>query len=403
MFSCLDCTRHVQSLARRLAIADRQPWPERAVPISLVITDLDVGGAERSLVALATRLDRGRWAPSVIALGPEGRLVEPLRAAGITTTCLDVQARRPAQAILKLAGALRRQRPRLVQSFLFHANVAARLAAVLVGSPWVVGGIRVAEHQKRWHLRLDRLTSFLATGSVCVSKGVLTFSRDVGGLDSDRLIVIPNGIDLELYDRASALPRGAIGVPERVPLVVCVGRLDVQKGIPVLLDAAERVAAVCPDWHLAMVGDGPERGRLERIVVSSPSLQSRVHWLGRRDDVPALLKTADLLVLPSLWEGMPNVVLEAMAARRAVVATAVEGCTELVLPGETGWLVPPGDAESLARSLREAVTDPQRLRRYGEAGRARVEAQFTTPRTVSAYERLWAAVLGLANPDPPLA
>jgi starch synthase (maltosyl-transferring) len=121
----------------------------------------------------------------------------------------------------------------------------------------------------------------------------------------------------------------------------------------------------------------------------------RLHWLGRRSDVPGLLRTADLLVLPSRWEGMPNVVLEAMTARKAVVASAVEGTEDLVVAGETGWLVPPGDAGALASALVEAAADRQRLRRFGRAGRDRIERHFSIDRVIRAYDTLWAEVLGL--------
>jgi glycosyltransferase involved in cell wall biosynthesis len=385
----------VQTLTGRLATVARRPWPDDPVPVSLVITELDVGGAERALVALATHLDRRRWRPSVIALGPEGPLAGPLRAEGLATVCLGVDPRRRVDAVRRLARALRDQAPRLVQSFLFHANVATRLAAPLAGSPWVVNGHRVAERRARRYLTLDRLTERLALGAVCVSRGVLRFMRDVAGLSPDRLVVIPNGVDLGPIDRAKPLARAALGVPEGALLALCVGRLTDQKGLPILLEAAERVAAARPDWHLALVGDGPDREALRRLAARSGTLAGRVHWLGLRGDVPALLKTADVFVLPSLWEGMPNVVLEAMAARLAVVATAVEGTEEAVIPGKTGWLVPPGDPESLGRTLLEAADHPERRRRFGDAGRARVEAEFTLRRMVDAYQRLWAGILGL--------
>jgi glycosyltransferase involved in cell wall biosynthesis len=365
------------------------------VPIALVITELDVGGAERALVSLATGLDRRRWAPAVVALGPEGPLAGPLRAAGIATTCLGVDRRRPLRAVARLAGALRAQRPRLAQSFLFHANVATRLAAILARVPWVVGGLRVAEREKEWHLLLDALTARLAAGSVCVSRGVWRHSRDVGRLPAERLAIIPNGVDPAPIDRAEPTPLGAIGVPEGAHLALYVGRMHPQKGVPVLLDAAHRlVLSARPDWHLALAGDGPDLGQLRASTATNPALADRVHWLGRRDDVPGLLKAADVLVLPSLWEGMPNVVLEAMAARRAVVATGVEGAEDLVVPGQTGWLVPPSDAVALAGALIEAAAEPERLRRFGQAGRARVEAEFSPRAVVAAYERLWAGLLG---------
>jgi starch synthase (maltosyl-transferring) len=277
---------------------------------------------------------------------------------------------------------------------MFHANVASRLAGRLVSVPWIVGGLRVAERQKRWHLLLDRLTARLGTGSVCVSEGVFRFSCAVGGLKADRLVVIPNGIEPAPYDTAEPLARQLLAIPEGAPLALFVGRFDEQKGLPFLLDAAEHVIGSRPDWRLLLVGDGPERDQILRRIAESPRLADRVRWLGRRDDIASLLKSADLLVLPSLWEGMPNVVLEAMAARRPVVATAIEGTEDLVIEGQTGWLVPPSDAPALARALLDAAIDPERSRRAGEAGRVRVESHFTLPRLVASYESLWARLLG---------
>ena len=384
----------VQTLTGRLATAGSRPAPEVPVRIALVITDLDVGGAERALVNLATRLDRSRWSPTVVALGEEGRLAEVVRQAGLPCECLAGSRRRPVQVVARLARSLRRCRPELVQSFLFHANLATRLAAPWAGQPWVVGGLRVAERRQRWHRALDRLTAFLSAGSVCVSHGVLRFSRGVGGLDPRRLTVIPNGIDPGPFDRASAVPRGDLGIPEQAHLALAVGRLDVQKGLADLLAAAEQVIAQCPSWHLALAGDGPCRAWLLEQVDTQPLLGGRIHWLGPRDDVPGLLKAADVLVLASLWEGMPNVVLEAMAASRPVVATAVEGTEELVIPGQTGWLVPPNDPEVLSTALLAAARAPDLCWTFGHEGRARVENEFPLDRTVAAYERLWCGLLG---------
>jgi glycosyltransferase involved in cell wall biosynthesis len=389
-----------QSLSHRLAITANscRPWPDQPVAVALVITDLDVGGAERALAMLATRLDVKRWQPAVFCLGGPGQLAEVIRQANVSCECLQVNRRNPVQAITRLAHGLRRFKPKLVQSFMFHANLAARVAAPWAGWPWVVGGLRVAERQKRWHLIVDRLTAPLAIGSVCVSQGVLRFSHEVAGLNPARLTVIPNGIDPRPFDATVAIPRAAIGIPDNVHLALYVGRLDPQKGLPDLLEAAERVIVERPDWHLALAGDGPSRTWLLEQLVKHPGLQEKTHWLGQRDDVPRLLKAADVLVLASHWEGMPNVVLEAMAARLPVIGTAVEGTEDLVLPGRTGWLVPPRDPEALARALIEAVDAPESCRQYGEEGRLRIEREFSLETTLKAYERLWAGVLGLQLP-----
>jgi starch synthase (maltosyl-transferring) len=385
----------VESLACRLSRPPEGPVPERPVPVALVITDLDVGGAERALVSLATGLDRSRWAPVVVALGGEGVLADPLRAAGIPTTCLGVCRSRPLGAVVRLVRALRPHRPALVQSFLFHANIAARLAALGVGGPWVVCGLRVAERRKPWHLWLDRWTQRLAVGSVCVSRGVADFSRSVAGLDPRRLSVIPNGIDPSGFDNAQAIDRASLGIPEGAVLALFVGRLEYQKGLDTLLAAlALPPVATRRDLHLVIAGDGPEREQMLAAIAANPELSGRARWLGRRADVPNLLATADFLVLPSRWEGMPNIVLEAMAARRAVIATAVEGSEDLVVAGQTGWLVAPGDAPALALALHEAATNPARRLAYGMAGRERVEREFSRRSVIAAYDRLWSRVLG---------
>lgn len=387
--------RPVQSLAQRLASVNAAPRPTAPVAVALAITDLDIGGAESALVALACGLDRRRWAPEVYALGPEGALAERLRAAEIPTTCLDVQRHRPIRAVLSLARALRRQRPALVQSFLFHANLATRCAAAFAGRPWLVGGLRVAERGAAWHRVCDALTIRLSCGSVCVSNGVERFSRTIGRLPAERLTTIPNGIDLARFEGVEPCPREKIGVPDAAHLALFVGRLGPQKGVEILLEAAKLVIRQTENkWHCALVGDGPLRAHLEAITAADPLLSQRTHWLGRRGDVPSLLKTCDVLVLPSLWEGMPNVVLEAMALGLPVVGTAVEGTEDLVIPGETGWLVPPGEAASLTQALMEAMNDKPRRQRMGAAGRERVAEHFTQAQVIAAYDRLWSRVLG---------
>jgi starch synthase (maltosyl-transferring) len=215
------------------------------------------------------------------------------------------------------------------------------------------------------------------------------------------LTVIPNGIDPGPFERAVPVPRGTIGIPEEAHLALGIGRLDIQKGLPYLLEAAERVVGERPDWHLALAGDGPQRAWVLDQLAARPLLRDRVHWLGLRADVPGLLKAADVLVLASLWEGMPNVVLEAMAAGRAIVGTAVEGTEDLVIPGQTGWLVPPRDANALSQALLEAAEQPELCRRFGQAGRLRVEQEFALDRTITAYERLWAGLLGYPPPESP--
>jgi glycosyltransferase involved in cell wall biosynthesis len=362
-----------------------------STPIALCITDLDPGGAERALVQIATRLDRAVWNPVVYCLSRRGALAEQLEAAGIETHCLDAGPR-DVRVISRLTKLLRRQRPQLLQSFLFHANLAGRIAAWRAGVPVVVSGIRVAERQKRWHLALDRWTRRLVTHHVCVSQAVAGYAEHELRLRPGELSVILNGVDAALYAYAPPLDLTTVGVPAGARTLLFVGRLHPQKGVMVLLDAFRQIATEAPDVQLVMVGSGPLAGEAKAWIVAH-NLQSRVHWLGPRNDVPSLMRSATALVLPSLWEGMPNVVLEAMAARLPVVATAVDGTRELLADGVTGWLCEAGSSVALTDQIRAAISDLIRAGEMAARSQVTVQKHFTWESAAAGYDRLWRSLL----------
>lgn len=221
---------------------------------------------------------------------------------------------------------------------------------------------------------------------------------------ADRVRMIPNAVDLERIDalaaRAAGPPelRRSIGVEQDGDLLVAVGRLEANKGFDVLVRALARLARAGrqpPRWHLVVIGGGSWRRALERQVLAA-DLGGRVHLVGRVPDaaVHAWLAAATLFVHPTLYEGSSLVTLEAMAHRRAVVATAAGGIPDKVTPGVTGWLVPPGDVQALAAALRSALANRERLPAMGRAGRAAVERQFSwtavTDRLLALYEEILA-------------
>jgi len=364
-----------------------------AVPIALCITDLGLGGAERCLTELAVRLDRERFDPTVYCLAPLPKdrvfsCVPRLEAAGVPVVSLETSRSVAApMAVWRLAAHLRRQRPAVVQSFLFHANVVARLAARLVGVGCVVSGVRVAE-PRRWHLRLDRATHRMVDAYVCVSRAVAEFSHSVARLPAEKLRVIPNGVDLSTYSATVPVSHAELGVPDRARLVVCIGRLAEQKGQAWLLRTADGWMQDRQEVHLALIGDGPDRAKLE-AAARKAGLAGRVHLTGRRADVPQVLAAAELLVLPSIWEGMPNVLLEAMASGLPVVATDVEGVDELLGPVVAEQIVPRGDDARLTERIGQLLDDRAFAARLGQANRRRAADHFAIESIVEQYERLW--------------
>ncbi|MEN6557266.1 MAG: glycosyltransferase [Thermoguttaceae bacterium] len=364
------------------------------IPIALCITELDLGGAERCLTELAVRMDRRRFTPTVYCLGPQptdaqNSCLPRLEAAGVPTYCLGGHAPWQFPAIVRrLKRLLLSKKPQIAQTFLFHANVVGRIASRRAGVPIVVSGIRVAEHQAAWHLWLDRWTESWADRYVCVSQSVADFSSTRGGIPAEKLVVIPNGVDPDVFPAKTPVDLATLGIAPGRRLATFIGRLEPQKGVDWLLNTAKTWLSQLPDCDLLVVGEGPLRPKLEAIC-RNLRLTDRVHLVGRRTDVPAILAASQLLVLPSRWEGMPNVVLEAMASSLPVVATQVEGVAELLGPLSDRQLVAQGDSQAWTARIADFLLHPDVAAAVGQENRRRVEQNFTISRIVAAYEDLW--------------
>ncbi|MDY0167054.1 MAG: glycosyltransferase [Thermoguttaceae bacterium] len=370
----------------------------KPIPIALCITDLDPGGAERQMAGLVARVDRERFRPVVYCLGPrpareDASCVPLIERAGIECHCLGGRGGRQFLKVTgRLTALLKSQAPAILQSFLFHANLVGRIAARRAGVPRVVCGLRVAEREQRWHLWLDRVTQAKVDRYVCVSQAVADFSVAKGHLPAEKLVVIPNGVDPARYPAAVPADLVPLGVPPGVRVAVCVGRLARQKGQEWLLRSAPRWLENLSDCHLLLVGDGPDRSRLERLAQQT-GLSGRVHFAGYCGNVAGILAASTVLILPSVWEGMPNAVLEAMASRLPVVASDVEGIRELLGPLAAMQTVPYGDDLALAARIESILSERSTGCELAEQNRLRVEEHFSQDTTCRAYEQLWQSLV----------
>jgi len=362
--------------------------------VCLCITDLEVGGAERCLTELALRIDRQRFRPTVICLAEKPvndalSYAPILASADVPVHFLGGKNKLQFLRLLKrLTGLLTELKPDVLQTFMFHANILGRFAARLSGTRHVVAGVRVAERDAPWRMRLDRLTHGLVEKYVCVSQAVAAFSVEQVGLPREKLIVIPNGIDCEKFPAAQPANLQQFGIAPGRRVVLFVGRLHAQKGVSRLVESAPLWLERLKDADLLLVGDGPLRAELEALAAST-KVSAQIHFAARRPDVPGILAAAELLVLPSAWEGMPNVVLEAMASGLSVVATPAEGVKELLGPNADRQLVPFDDPKSLAERIVSFLEEPDTAAEVGRANRSRVEEHFRIDRMVAAYEELW--------------
>jgi glycosyltransferase involved in cell wall biosynthesis len=373
-----------------------------------LIPTLDRSGAEKQMAILARGLPRDRFRVEVAALTRLGPLEAELRAAGVPVTAIGKKLKVDPLALARLVRLLRSRRFDVLQTWIFAADTYGRVAARLARVPVVVTAEMAVDLWKGPRdLAVDRYLARWTDRVVGNSRAVVDFYRR-NGIPEDRLEMIPSGIGDEeppAVDRAAL--RAEFGWPGDAPLLLFAGRLAEQKGVGDLVAAIDLVRYVVPELRALIVGDGPLRSQLEETARDF-RLDGMVKFAGHRDDVPRLLAGADLLVLPSLYEGLPNVVLEAMRFSRPVVATAAPGTTEVVDDGRTGLLVPVRDPPALAQAIRTVVRDPALARRLGDAGRARVEAEFRAAtmieRFAALYERL-ARAKGLApggrSPDGP--
>lgn len=356
-----------------------------------------VGGGEISLLGLLEGLDRARWCP-VLAVPEEGAVAGRARSLGIAVHVVPLPGvRRPGGGVLRGVVGLYRL-ARTCGARLLHANgTRAMLYAAPAG--------RLARRPVVWHVRvadpepaLDRILAALARAVVVNSEAV---ARRFAWARPGRVRTIPNGVDLARFAPREPPPalRPALGIPEGVPVVASVGRFVAYKGYDHLLEAVRLVLDARPDVHWVLVGDGELRGALEARC-RDLDLDARVRFTGWREDVPDLLALCAVFVLASLGEHFGRVLVEAMAMARPVVATDAGGVPEIVVPGETGLLVPPAQPKALAEAVLALLEDPGRAAAVGAAGRRRAEAEFSLARHAAAVERLYQEILG--GPAPGL-
>lgn len=353
------------------------------------------GGVEQALLTLLAGLDRTRWHPLLLH-HPEPALAPLLDGA----RRLDVETRAApplggAWTPMRLARLVRRIRAERPTVFHAHLNwpLACRyglVAAILARVPAIVATEHLyVEIPWRRSVLVQRIIALGVDRYVAVSYDLARRLRESLGLPARKIRVVHNGIRLAPFDRPTTpglrvAPAGA----DEQPVVLTLARLNEQKGHRYLLEAAAQV----PEARFVLAGDGPARAELEARA-RSLGLAGRVDFLGHRTDVPELLAGCDLFVLPSLFEGHPLSILEAMAAGRPVVATAVGGTAEAVRHGETGLLVPPADPAALAAAIRTILADRPLADRLAVAGRARVRRELAAETMVHRVTEIYDEVL----------
>jgi glycosyltransferase involved in cell wall biosynthesis len=373
------------------------------VPVLYLITELSIGGAQNALLRLLGQMDRQRFSPHVACLyNGDGLPAKKIRHLDIPVSDLGMRSMVRLDAFWRFLRLIREVRPMILHTWMFHANIPGRILGRLTHIPCIVSSERTMGQENVMRRTLNRLTAHLADRIICVSQPVAKYAKREIGLPEKKMVVIPNGIDLSLYSHPphKEQARSAYHLPLDALIIGAIGRPRPVKGYRFLLEAFQTVAEACPQAHLLFIGDGPDLPALQQQV-RIDRLEQRVSFLGDQEDIPGLLAAIDLLTLPSLHEGMPNVAIEAMAASLPVVATAVGGTPEVVIEGKTGLLIPAGDPDSLAKAILTLLRDPAMCNKLGQAGHERVAQYFSIENTAKQTWQLYDSLLANLNKSLP--
>jgi glycosyltransferase involved in cell wall biosynthesis len=380
-----------------------------------IITMLELGGAQRNTLYTVAHLDRGRFAPSLIA-GKGGQLdgeASGLQDVDVQFAASLVREIRPvsdARALVELARLLRRGAPDVVHTHSSKAGVLGRWAAHLAGVPVIIHSIHgfgfgagAGRIGRSVLVAAERAASPITTHFIAVSQANAELGRRLGLFTKDRVSVIRSGIELGRFMDPHAAPgrlRREIGAGPDDPIAGMIACFKPQKAPEDFIAAAAIAARRLPGARFVLVGDGELRPRVEEEI-RRHGLGGRVHLLGWRHDIPGILRDLDVLVLTSRWEGLPRVLPEAMACGVPVVATRVDGSPEAVRDGASGFLCEPGDIDGIASRMAGLLADRTKARQMGLTGQGLV-GEWDIDEMVRRQEALYTRLLEERDVPPSL-
>ncbi len=377
----------------------------RQPPISICMFDNELvrGGAEEHMLCLLQGLDRSRFRPMLACPDELLTLLRDDLPQDVEVLPLSLHSHRQFGCMQMLRHFLRCNRVQVLHSHGFRPSLIASPIGRYAGVPVNVETPHVREYwRKGWKasFAIDRIASHFVDQYIAVSDANYKYLVEDKRLDAAKVTVIRNGCDVRRFDPLHLLPIGlktSLGIQEDAPVLLVAGRLEPQKGHAVLLQAMALLRSRFPRICMVFLGEGSRRADLESQI-SELGLRGNVRMPGQVADTRDWMAAADICVLPSFAEGLPLFAMECLAASRPMVATAVDGTPEIVVDGQTGLTVPPGDPGALAQALARLLNDVQLASELGNAGSKWIRKHFTLERqireTEELYVRLWQAKTG---------
>lgn len=371
----------------------------RKLKVLQLMTDSKIGGAERVVFWLAKGLDKERFDVSVCSLSPRGPIFDEIEKEKIKVFTLDIKCKWDIFHSLRLIKLIKTQKTDILQSHLFHANLLARIIGKIMGVPVIISTEHIMGLEKRSRLFINRATSLFVDKFIAISFSVGEFLTKTVGIKLSKIRVVQNGIayqDSQYFNINKRDRREEFGFSPAEKIVGTVARMHEQKGYSYLLRAAQEVIRYYPEVKFLLVGDGPLKNKMEQLAVDL-KITKNVLFKGFYKDVPAIMSIFDIFVLPSLWEGLPITILEAMVMRKPVIATKVGGVSEAVKDGLTGLLVEPCDYLSLSGAIMRLLNDEELRFKMGRAGYKNVSEYFDAKMMVEQTEKIYDTIISEKN------
>lgn len=375
----------------------------KRIRIVYLLPELKWGGSEKHAIQLASGLrERGHDA-RIVCLFREGPLGDEAREKGIPFTCLNLPYRWGIRTLLGIQDWIRSHPVDVLHTYLFGFHLFAGLPARLLKIPVLLSSRREIPHwQKGRHRWLEKVGNLFVDQIVCVSKAVEKWALEKEGIPPEKVLTIYNGVDVNRFNpaRIQSFVRREFQIPSGTPLIGTVANMATEKGYPDLLEAAQLILQKSPEARFLFVGFGPREGEI-RERAQKIAGHEQIIFTGARTDIPNLIGAMDVFVLASVIEGFPNVLLEALAMAKPVVATEVGGIPELIESGRNGILVPPRDGRALAEAVLSLFKNPEGARAMGRRGMEKIRKSFTLERMFDQYEALYLSLLQSKGRDIP--
>ncbi len=378
------------------------------IRIAFIIDHLDVGGTETQLYSLLRGLDKKQFEPQVICLKEKGRTAQQIENIGVPVLAMfPSKWVRPKLLnrivlVLKLAKYLKKNQIKIIQNYLITSNILGTIAGKLAGVNVICASERGVTNTDNGDLsgRNKVFRSLLPWIDKVIGNSnlVVDYLRKSVNVPDDKLCCINNGINYRKYQEAppSGL-RTEFGLPDEAILIGVIGRLIVQKNHLLVFKVFKELTESYPNLFLMVVGDGCHKDKLVQMVTQF-RLEAKIIFLGNRSEIPSILKDLDIVVQGSNFEGLPNVIMEAMSTAKPVVATDAGGTRELVIHNETGFLVPCKKENPLRKKLAHLINNPEDRLTMGFKGQQHIKQHFSGNQLINHTQNLYLHLLQKKNP-----